>query len=153
MLRSWRRTITVLALIVALGAAGAASLRLANARDDRGHTQSLERETASTLASATAQLVRVEADLAARNERNVLTRRERDDLRALAAGLANEIQRTRRSTMDSNVDAFTAGNRANVLARCLAGVSRALNQLSVGDGGALASLQAVAEPCRAARAA
>lgn len=153
MLRSWRRTIAVLALIVALGAAGAASLRLANARDDRGHTQSLERGTARTLASATARLVRTRADLAATSARNVITGRERDDLRALAAGIANELQRTRRSTTDSNVDAFTTGSRANVLARCLAGVSRALNQLSVGDGGALASLQAVAEPCRAARAA
>jgi len=147
--RPWHRAIGVLAFIVALGAVGATWLRLTNARDDRDRTESLQRRAVGTLATTTARLSRIRADVASTSELIVATRRERDALQALGKGLADELQRTRRSTSDSNIDAFATGSQANVLARCLAGVSRALNQLSVGDGGALVSLQAVAEPCRA----
>ena len=141
----------MLALLLASSVAGAAWLRLANAREDRRATTSLERVTTRSLATTTARLARVSVDIASTEALIAKTTRARDDLRALAAGLTYELQRTRRSTTDSNVDAFVTGSRANVLMRCLAGVSRALNQLSVGDAGALANLQAVAAPCRAAQ--
>ena len=53
------------------------------------------------------------------------------------------LDQTRADTTAAEVGAFTSGAQANNLAACLTGVSQALNQLAVGDGGAISSLQAV----------
>ena len=59
----------------------------------------------------------------------------------------------RRSSADernAGLEDQRTGVRANNLGACLTGVSRALNQLAVGDAGAIKSLQVVDGPCRAA---
>ena len=61
-----------------------------------------------------------------------------------------QLDRTRADTTAADVGAFASGAQANNLGACLTGVSRALNQLAVGDTGAIKSLQAVDGPCRAA---
>ena len=60
-----------------------------------------------------------------------------------------DLDRTRADTTAAEIGAYRTGAQANNLRACLTGVSQALNQLSVGDGRSIASLQAVEVPCRA----
>ena len=73
-------------------------------------------------------------------------------LRSQAAALHADLQRTQAGTATTSVSAYLTASQANNLSKCLIGVSQALNQLSVGDSRAIASLQAVDAPCRAAGA-
>ena len=108
-----------------------------------GQTTSVLVETRSSLAGALVDAGTTEAV----TERTV---HERDSLTAVAASLQVQIASTRTQRNTTAVAAFATGARAGVLARCLGGVQQALNQLSVGDAGALASLRQVEQPCREA---
>ena len=65
---------------------------------------------------------------------------------ALHAGL----DQTRADTTTAEVARSRPARRRSNLAACLPRVSQALNQLAVGDGGAISSLQAVDAQCRMA---
>ncbi len=73
-------------------------------------------------------------------------------LRDQVAALHADLDQTRAGTASTSVSAYLTAVQANNLSACLVGVSQALNQLSVGDGRAIASLKAVDAPCRAAGA-
>lgn len=99
---------------------------------------------------AIALLHRVTDRRAAADEHNVALEGQRDGVRALAAAMHTDLDRTRADTTAADIGAFTSGAQANNLGACLTGVSQALNQLAVGDTGAITSLKAVDGPCRAA---
>jgi hypothetical protein len=133
----------VLALVVVTGR----WLWLRHDRRDAEHSVLvLTRETGDALAL----LHRVTDRRAGADEHNAVLQGQRDGVRALAAAMHTELDRARADTTAADVGAFTSGAQANNLGTCLTGVSRALNQLAVGDTGALGSLQAVDGPCRAA---
>jgi hypothetical protein len=130
-----------------LVAVGARYLVVRNERQDT--EQSVLRLTRQATA-ALALLHRVTDTRATADEHNIALEAQRNDVRALAASMHAELDRTRADTTAAEVGAFTTGVQANNLAACLTGVSRALNQLAVGDTGAIKSLKAVDGPCRAA---
>ena len=106
----------------------------------------LTRETGDALAL----LHRVTDRRSSADERNAGLEDQRTGVRALAAAMHANLDRARADTTAADVGAFTSGAQANNLGACLTGVSRALNQLAVGDAGAIKSLQVVDGPCRAA---
>jgi hypothetical protein len=75
---------------------------------------------------------------------------ERNRIRSAAALLHAELDRSRAEITSSAIGAYVSGSQANFVSDCLTGVSQALNQLSVGDTRAIASLQLVEDPCRRA---
>lgn len=147
-----RRTIAIIAVVATVLIVAASWWRIT--LDRAGHERALTRigqttavltETRSSLAAAF-----IDADTTEAVTRSTL--QERDSLSALATSLQVEIDRTQSQRNTTAVAAFTTGARASVLARCLGGVQQALNQLSVGDVGALGSLKKVEQPCREAGA-
>lgn len=146
------RAAIVAVLLVALTVAGVAWWRRTADGDERRRVEHRERVALTWLDDTVAQLADTRSRVATTEELVAATTTERDDLRLLAEGLRGQIEVSRAETSAAGVEAFVAGGRASELARCLRGVEQALNQLAVGDGGALASLRAVAEPCRAAGA-
>jgi hypothetical protein len=119
-------------------------------RHERQHTEhtalTLTRETKAALAL----LHRVTVTRVAADAHNATVQGQRDGARALAASMHTDLDRTRADATAADVGAFVSGSQANNLAACLTGVSQALNQLAVGDAGAIGSLKAVDAPCRAA---
>lgn len=71
------------------------------------------------------------------------------ELTATAEGIAREVERVQRERDDAALAAYYAGGRVNELRTCLDGIERALNQVSVGDPGAVGSLGVVRSACRA----
>jgi hypothetical protein len=143
------RVTIIVAAVCALVVLGV-GLRYLVLRYDRQSTESsvanLTRQTNRAL-----RLLRTVSDV--RDDvdtRNDAARLERDQVRAAAALLHTELDKALAETTSSSIEAFVSGAQANNVAACLVGVSQALNQLSVGDGGSIASLQAVEGPCRAA---
>ena len=150
MLRSKGRVPVLRLVAVALCAAviGAAGARYLVLRDDRIETE----QTVSSLTLRTSAVLdvfrKVEATRTEADRTNTLTENERDRVLALAAAVHADLDRTRADTTAAEIGAYTTGAQANNLRACLTGVSQALNQLAVGDGRAVASLQAVDAPCR-----
>lgn len=125
-------------------------LRYALLRHDRRSTEHTVAELKDTTRRALRLLHAVAGRRQAADGHNDTARAERDRERSLALGLHAALDRAQAETTSAAVGAFTSGAAANNLAACLTGVSQALNQLSVGDGHALASLAGVDGPCRQA---
>lgn len=119
-------------------------------RNQRQHTEQTVLRLTRQATAALALLHRVTDTRVGADEHNIMLEAQRNDVRALAASLHADLDRTRAETTTAQVGAFTTGTQANGLAACLIGVSQALNQLAVGDAGAIKSLKAVDGPCRAA---
>lgn len=133
--------------IVALATVG---LRYVLLRADRRATEhSVQTLTEQTRAAVTL-LRSVTATRVAADDDNTKVRAERDRVRAVATLLHADLDRARAETTASAIGAFVSGSQANDLSECLTGVSQALNQLSVGDGRSILSLQKVDGPCRRA---
>lgn len=144
--RAWKVGVAVVCAL-ALLVVGARYFWVRHERQRTEHTVlTLTRETKAALAL----LHRVTATRSAADAHNVRVQGQRDGVRALAASMHADLDRTRADTTAADVGAFTSGSQANNLAACLTGVSQALNQLAVGDNGAIGSLRAVDAPCRAA---
>lgn len=131
-------------LLIAVGA------RYFDVRNERQHTEQSVLRLTREATAALALLHRVTDTRVTADEHNVALEAQRNDVRALAASMHAELDHTRADTTTAQVGAFTTGVQANNLAACLTGVSQALNQLAVGDSGAIKSLKAVDGPCRAA---
>ena len=78
--------------------------------------------------------------------------KEADGLTAIAETLADEIRVLERARDDAAVETWLAGGQVSELRRCLDGVTRALNQMSVGDSGSVTTLGRVRTACEAAGA-
>jgi hypothetical protein len=139
--------IAVALCALALIAVGARYFIVRNQRQDT--EQNVLRLTRQA-GAALALLHRVTDTRVTADEHNLALEAQRNDVRALATSMHDELDRTRADTTTAEVGAFTTGAQANSLADCLTGVSQALNQLAVGDSGAIKSLKAVDGPCRAA---
>jgi type II secretory pathway component GspD/PulD (secretin) len=136
-------------LVVALVAASARYFWVRHERQQAEQTVEELRRTAmrarTLLDEVTATRVTVDANLE-------LVVQNDARLRAQAAQLHADLDRTRAGTASTSISAYLTAVQANSLSQCLVGVSQALNQLSVGDSSAIDSLRAVDAPCRAAGA-
>ena len=141
------RLVAVALCAIALIGVGVRYLGL---RDQRRHMEQTVATLTQRTAAALELLRRVEATRASADQSNAEVRAERDRVRAMAAGVHDDLSRTRADTTTAEVGAYVSGTQANDLRACLTGVSQALNQLAVGDGGAIVSLRTVDQPCRAA---
>jgi hypothetical protein len=126
------------------------TVRYVALRVDRQRTEQSVDDLTRVTRDALALLRSVNATRGAADTYNAETTEERDGVRAVATVLHAELDKARAETTSSAIGAYVSGAQANNLADCLTGVSQALNQLSVGDGGAIRSLQAVEGPCRQA---
>jgi hypothetical protein len=102
------------------------------------------------LREALALFEEVESTRAGQDTRNTRTETHRNQLRAMADALRQELDLTKADQAATEAGAFNEGARANNLRACLTGVQQALNQLAVGDGGEIHSLEAVETSCRQA---
>ncbi len=130
-------------LVVALVAAGARYFWARHERQQAELTVAALRRTArearALLAEVTETRTTVDTNLD-------LVKLNDAQLRAQAAALHADLDQTKAGTATTSVSAYLTASQANNLSQCLIGVSQALNQLSVGDGRALASLRAVDAP-------
>jgi len=112
-------------------------------------TQARLRTTQSRLASTLRSLTSVQADLAS-------TTTERDTLEVAfkitaweLSGAESYLASTQTSLANANTGLVLQGTAITTLNTCLAGVEKALNQLSVGDqSGAVTSISKVASSCQ-----
>ena len=79
---------------------------------------------------------------------NVGVRKEAADLRAVADGVAVQIQGVEHERDDAVLAAYAANGQVGTLRACLDGINRALNQVSVGDPGSVRTLDSVRSACR-----
>jgi hypothetical protein len=135
--------------IVALATVG---LRYVLLRADRRATEHTVETLTRHTRDAVALLRSVTVTRSTADEHNAEVRAERDRVRAVATLLHADLDRAKAETTASAIGAFVSGSQANDLSACLTGVSQALNQLSVGDGRSILSLQKVDGPCRRAGA-
>jgi len=80
---------------------------------------------------------------------NLGVRREAEELTAIANGVALEVTAVARERDDAALQTFVASGQLGTLRTCLDGINRALNQVSVGDPGAVGTLDSVRTSCRA----
>jgi hypothetical protein len=146
--RSRTRVITVAAVcVLALLVVGARYVWLHEQRRDTEHHVAT---LTVRLRDALTAFEKVEATRADQDTRNTATETHRNQLRAMADALRQELELTKADQAATEAGAFDQGSRANSLKACLTGVQQALNQLAVGDGGEIDSLKAVDGPCRQA---
>lgn len=141
--------------VIAVAAVCALALLIVGARYVWLHEQ--RRDTEHHVAAMTGQLREslalfreVESTRAGQDTRNTATETQRNQLRAMADALRQELDLTKANEAATQVGAFSQGAQANNLRACLTGVQQALNQLAVGDGGEIKSLKAVEGSCRSA---
>jgi hypothetical protein len=143
------RLIAATILIVALAVAGTRYFWVRHDRQQAEQTVAALRRTArearALLEETTATRVTVDTNLE-------LVKANDARLRAQAAALHSDLEQTVAGTTTTAIGAYLTASQANNLSACLIGVSQALNQLSVGDNRAIASLKAVDQPCRLAGA-
>ncbi len=152
MLRSMGRDRAALVIVAALCVVALATVgvRYLWLRADRQATEHTVAELTQHTREAVALLRSVSTIRASADVSNGKVRAERDRVRAVALLLHTDLDRAKAETTASAIGAFVSGSQANDLTACLIGVSQALNQLSVGDGRAIQSLQKVEGPCRRA---
>jgi hypothetical protein len=139
----------VLAAVLVLGLAGAGVWRRSEieadvhtARETRVRLRAILATTRRDITDALVMITRVEHG-------NSSLRTEVTGLRHAAEDLAARIHAVRRQRDDAALAAWVTGGRIHLLRTCLTGVNRALNQLSVSDPKAVASLEAVRSDCEA----
>lgn len=143
-----RTTVVVVAAVCAVLVIVVAA-RYVWLREQRRSTEHHVATLTVQLTDALALFREVQSTRSGADEHNATTRAHRDQVRAAAAALHQQLSLTRADTTAAEIGAFTSGAQANNLRACLTGVSQALNQLAVGDRRAVASLRSVDAPCRA----
>jgi hypothetical protein len=144
------RAVPVIVAVVCVVALATVGLRYVILRSDRRSTEHTVQTLTATTRRAVALLRTVTATRVKADDHNTTVRMERDRVRAVALLLHTNLDQARADTTASAIGAFVSGSQANDLSACLTGVSQALNQLSVGDGRSIDSLQKVEGPCRRA---
>jgi hypothetical protein len=144
------RAVPIIVAAICIVALTTVGLRYALLRADRRTTESTVVTLTQRTREAVALLRSVTGTRIAADDDNTKVRTERDRVRAIATLLHADLDRARADTTASAIGAFVSGSQANDLSACLTGVSQALNQLSVGDGRSIQSLQKVDGPCRRA---
>ncbi len=143
--RLWLLLVGVLVLtLVGLGL-----WRRSQLLDERDAARATRTQTLATLATTRRALVRtiitagsLEADTAA-------TQRSAQELVGIANSISDQIVAVQHERDDDALNAWIAGGQVSQLRECLAGITRALNEVSVGDPHATATLGAVRQVCQA----
>jgi hypothetical protein len=144
-----RRTVAVVAVVLVVLLVAAGWWRRARLEDETAVARADRRTEALEITRTRARLRTVLLRAAQVETDNAALRATATELTGTALGLANQIAGVQRERDDASLAAFYAGHRVADLHTCLDGVERALNQVSVGDPGAVASLGAVTTACRA----
>ncbi len=100
------------------------------------------------LRAATARMRELKAAAGSLETDNAETRRLTDELIGVAATLTDQIDEVQRARDDVALGAWLAAGQVPALRECLAGVNRALNQVSVGDPRSVTTLAEVRTQCR-----
>ncbi len=147
-----RRVIVAGAVVVAVVILALGWWRRAQLVDQTAAARSL-RHTERNEIARTAAAIRAAAGRAAAIEAHSRAlRAESIELTAVAEGIAHQVEGVQRERDDAALAAYYAGGRLRDLRACLDGIERALNQVSVGDPGAVRSLGLVGSSCRGAGA-
>lgn len=144
------RVVRLIAIAVCVVVFAAVAARYLWLRRERQHTEQTVATLVRKVAAASALLSELRTTRAVVDSDMEIVRANHERLRARATALHADLEQTRANTTTAAIGAYLTAAQANDLGTCLTGVSQALNQLSVGDRDALASLQAVEKPCRAA---
>lgn len=139
-------TIVITVLVVGLIGFGIWKRQdLTASRDAADHARIAARHELAAVDAAVAEL-RINA--ASTEADNADTATTRDELLSTAESVAGQIQLIQRGRDDTNLAAWFAGGQVTAMRECLAGINQALNQVSVNDGRAVATLAAVRTQCR-----
>lgn len=144
-----RRLRTVVAVVLVIGLASAGLWRRSQLAADARSAREARARLRSTLAITERHIADSLVLIARADRENESLRTEADGLRRVADELAARIQAVQRQRDDAAIVAWVSGGQITVLRTCLDGVNRALNQVSVGDARATASLEAVRKECEA----
>ena len=146
MARGRAGTVVLSVLVLTLFAAGLSKHQsLGDERDaaDRDTTRARRELTRDRT-----EMLALRASAGALETENATTRRRTDELIGVAATTAARIAEVQRERDDAALAAWLAGGQVSAMRECLAGVNRALNQVSVGDPGSVATLETVRSQCR-----
>jgi hypothetical protein len=146
------RTLRLIAIAVCIVALIGVGLRYLWLRNERQHAEQTVAMLVATVARARTVLADLDQTRTAVDRDLAIVQANHERLSARAAMLHAELEKARADTTTAAVGAYLTAAQANNLRACLIGVSQALNQISVGDSRAIASLRAVDGPCRAAGA-
>jgi hypothetical protein len=144
-----RRSLAVTAVVLVVLLVAAGWWRRARLEDETAVARANRRTETHEITRTQAQLRKVLFTAARIETDNAALRATATELTGTALGLANQISGVQRERDDASLAAFYAGHRVADLHTCLDGLERALNQVSVGDPGAVTSLGAVTTACRA----
>lgn len=144
-----RRFTTVGSVLLVVVVVAAGWWRRADLLDQRDVAR-MTRRTELQEITQTQRRIRATVMRASRIETdNSALRAAATELTATAEGIAHQVEGVQRERDDAALAAYYAGGRVAELRTCLDGIERALNQVSVGDPGAVGSLGLVRSACQA----
>lgn len=144
-----RRAGLIAVAIIVLTLVGLGIWRRQQLVDERDAARAARTRALATLAETRRVLGTTVRAAGTLESANVTTHKEAADLRAIADGVATQIQSVAHERDDAVLAAFAANGQVGTLRTCLDGINRALNQVSVGDPGSVGTLEAVRNACRA----
>jgi hypothetical protein len=144
-----RRAGLIVVVVLVLALAGAGLWRRQQLVDERDVARAARARALTALALTRRRLELTVLHAGEIETTNLATRKEADDLRAAADGVAAEIRTVEQARDDAVLAAFAANGQVATLRTCLDGINRALNQVSVGDPGSVGTLDSVRSACRA----
>lgn len=147
-----RRAGLAAALVVVVVLVGAGFVRRAGLIDEAAAAREDRRTARAELRRAQAEIVRVVRRAGAVETATAGTRKNASDLQGVADELATRLAAIGRERDDTVLAAYVANGQLTQLRACLDGVTRALNEVSVGDTHAAGTLGSVRTACEAAGA-
>ncbi|MGZ4797571.1 MAG: hypothetical protein ACXV8T_16900 [Acidimicrobiia bacterium] len=123
--------------------------RRAGLIDERAAARAVRHRDLATLTRTRATLQQTVLRAGRIETTNATLRATAAELTTYANALADQIRGVERDRDDATLSAFYAGGQAGQLHTCLDGITRALNQVSVGDVHSVATLESVRSACRA----
>ena len=143
-----RRAGLIVAVVLVLALVGLGVWRRQQLVDERADARAARTRALATLTHTQGELDRVVRRAGALELANVGVRKDAADLRAVADGVAVQIQGVQQERNDAVLAAYAANGQVGTLRACLDGINRALNQVSVGDPGSVRTLDSVRSACR-----
>ncbi len=147
-----RRAGLAAVLVAVVVLVGAGVVRRAGLIDDAAAARRDRRTARIELRRAEAEIVRVLRRAGAVETATAGTRENASDLQGVADELATRLAAIGRERDDTVLAAYVANGQLAQLRACLDGVTRALNEVSVGDAHAADTLGSVRAACEAAGA-
>lgn len=117
--------------------------------DERASAQTARTRATANLMATRHRLEQTSVDAGSLEADTAETQRSARELVGIANSIAGEIVAVQHERDDDALNAWIAGGQVSQLRECLAGITRALNEVSVGDPHATSTLGAVRQVCRA----